>query len=79
MSQKKLLHECEILQDRLHECGIKLFSEDEDKLIIEDSSVGDALDLLATSDNRIGLLLAEVLIFVKKGLAFMSNKSSTGL
>jgi hypothetical protein len=65
LSQKKLLHECKILRDRLQECGVNLFSEDEDKLIIENSSVDDALDLLATSDNRIGLLLAEVVIFVK--------------
>ena len=34
--------------------------EEEDKLVLDTSS-SDAIDLLTTSDNRIGLLLAEVL------------------
>ncbi|KAJ4798943.1 Phox (PX) domain-containing protein [Rhynchospora pubera] len=66
LSQKKLLHECKILRDRLQECGVNLFSEEDDKLIIENSSVGDALDLLATSDNRIGLLLAEAQLLARE-------------
>lgn len=56
----KLLHECAILQKRLSECSVNFLVEEEDKLNI-DTSPSDALDLLATSDNRIGLLLAEVL------------------
>lgn len=55
----KLLHECAILQKRLRECSVNFLVEEEDKLNI-DTSPSDALDLLATSDNRIGLLLAEV-------------------
>ncbi|KAF5739076.1 hypothetical protein HS088_TW12G00274 [Tripterygium wilfordii] len=55
----KLLHECEILRDRLQECSVNFLSEEEDKLIVETSSPSDAIDLLVTSDNRIGLLLAE--------------------
>lgn len=55
----KLLHECAILQTRLRECSVNFLVEEEDKLNI-DTSPSDALDLLATSDNRIGLLLAEV-------------------
>ncbi|XP_014501326.1 PX domain-containing protein EREX [Vigna radiata var. radiata] len=54
----KLLHECAILQKRLRECSVNFLVEEEDKLNI-DTSPSDALDLLATSDNRIGLLLAE--------------------
>ncbi|CAJ1955042.1 unnamed protein product [Sphenostylis stenocarpa] len=54
----KLLHECTILQKRLRECSVNFLVEEEDKLNI-DTSPSDALDLLATSDNRIGLLLAE--------------------
>ena len=56
----KLLHECNILRDRLQECSVNFLSEEEDKLIVDTSSPSDALDLLTTSDNRIGLLLAEV-------------------
>ncbi|KAI4329355.1 hypothetical protein L6164_021626 [Bauhinia variegata] len=54
----KLLHECRILQQRLEECSVNFLIQEEDKLIV-DTSPSDALDLLATSDNRIGLLLAE--------------------
>lgn len=56
----KLLHECEILCSRLQECSINFLVEEEDKLIVDTSSPSDAIDLLTTSDNRIGLLLAEV-------------------
>lgn len=56
----KLLHECNLLWDRLQECSVNFLSEEEDKLNVDTSSPSDALDLLTTSDNRIGLLLAEV-------------------
>ncbi|XP_040370616.1 PX domain-containing protein EREX isoform X2 [Rosa chinensis] len=55
----KLLHECEILRSRLQECSVNFLVEEEDKLILDTSSPSDAVDLLTTSDNRIGLLLAE--------------------
>lgn len=55
----KLLHECEILWNRLQECSVNFLVEEEDKLTVETSSPSDAIDLLVTSDNRIGLLLAE--------------------
>ncbi|KAK4252919.1 hypothetical protein QN277_011048 [Acacia crassicarpa] len=54
----KLLRECGILQQRLQECSVNFLVEEEDKLIV-DTTPSDALDLLAMSDNRIGLLLAE--------------------
>ncbi|KAI7984721.1 PX domain-containing protein EREX [Camellia lanceoleosa] len=55
----KLLHECEILRCRLEECSVNFLIEEEDKLIVDSSSTSDAIDLLTTSDNRIGLLVAE--------------------
>lgn len=58
-ANSKLLHECEILRNRLQECSVNFLSEEEDMLIVDTSSPSDAIDLLMTSDNRIGLLLAE--------------------
>ncbi|KAG6669506.1 hypothetical protein CIPAW_01G249300 [Carya illinoinensis] len=55
----KLLHECGILRERLRECSVNFLVEEEDKLTMDTSSPSDAIDLLTTSDNRIGLLLAE--------------------
>lgn len=58
-ANRKLLHECEILRTRLEECSANFLVEQEHKLKME--SPPDALDILATSENRIGLLLAEVI------------------
>ncbi|KAK1316589.1 hypothetical protein QJS10_CPA05g01375 [Acorus calamus] len=58
-SKKKFIHECGILHRRLQECSADFLTEDEDKIIYDPSSLSDALDLLTTSDNRIGLLIAE--------------------
>ncbi|KAL9267960.1 PX domain-containing protein [Drosera capensis] len=55
----KLLYECDILRDRLQECSVSFNVEEEDRLVMDTSSLSDAVDLLTTSDNRIGLLLAE--------------------
>ncbi|XP_059638523.1 PX domain-containing protein EREL1-like isoform X2 [Cornus florida] len=55
---RKLLHECAVLHSRLQECN-NFLTENEDKLVMDSSSVSDALDLLTTSDNQIGVLLAE--------------------
>lgn len=56
----KFLHECGILRGRLQECSLNFLVEEEDELTLDTSSPSDAIDLLITSDNRIGLLLAEV-------------------
>ncbi|CAA7022008.1 unnamed protein product [Microthlaspi erraticum] len=56
----KLLHECYVVQKRLQECNVKFHIEEESKLIMDSSSPSEAMELLATSDNRIGLLIAEV-------------------
>ncbi|KAK4600747.1 hypothetical protein RGQ29_010394 [Quercus rubra] len=59
-SREKLLHECHILHNRLQECNTNLLADNEDNFVADSSSLADALDLLATSDDRIGLLLSEV-------------------
>lgn len=51
-ARKRLLHDCRILHKQLEECNIN-FPEDP-------SMLPEASDLLATSDNRISLLLSEV-------------------
>lgn len=58
-SREKLLHECSILRNQLQECNINFLTDDGDNFVADSSSLSDALDLLATSDDRIGLLLAE--------------------
>jgi hypothetical protein len=78
----KLLHECEILRNRLEECSVKFLVEEENKLIVDNtSSASDSIDLLNTSDNRIGLLLAEAQLLaedVEKGIIVnTSNKKTT--
>ncbi|KAL2458774.1 Phox (PX) domain-containing protein [Forsythia ovata] len=55
----KLLHECDILRSRLEECSVNFLAEEENKLKMDTLSKSDAVGLLATSDNRIGLLLVE--------------------
>ncbi|KAE9588008.1 putative Phox domain-containing protein [Lupinus albus] len=60
----KLLHECAILHKRLGGCSVNFLVEEEDKLTI-DTSTSDALDLLETSDNQIGVLLAEAQLLAK--------------
>ncbi|KAL1191343.1 PX domain-containing protein EREX [Cardamine amara subsp. amara] len=58
-ADKKLLHECDVLQKRLRECSVKFHTEEESKIIMDSSSPSEAIELLTTSDNRIGLLIAE--------------------
>ncbi|XP_066380068.1 PX domain-containing protein EREL1-like [Miscanthus floridulus] len=59
LSRVKILHECRLLRERLQECSAKFLAEEQDNFTIDPSSLPDALDLLATSDNRIRLLVAE--------------------
>lgn len=73
----KLLHECEILQNRLQECSVNFLIEEEDKIKMDTSSPSDAIDLLITSDNRIGLLLAEAQLLaqdVENAVAAMGRR-----
>jgi hypothetical protein len=59
-ARKKLLDECNIIRNRLQEYHINLTTGDEHDLVVDSSSLANALDLLTTSDDHIGLLLAEV-------------------
>ncbi|EMS68253.1 hypothetical protein TRIUR3_03382 [Triticum urartu] len=59
-SREKMLHECRLLRERLQECSAKFLAEEQDNLTVDPSSLPDALDLLATSDNRIRLLVAQL-------------------
>lgn len=55
----KLLHEYEILRNRLEESSVSFVIKEENKLVLDASSPSDPIDILSTSDNEIGLLLAE--------------------
>ncbi|XP_073141796.1 PX domain-containing protein EREX isoform X2 [Henckelia pumila] len=61
-----LLHECEILRGRLEECSVHFLIEEENKLKMDTSYPSDAVDILTTSDNRIGLLLAEAQLLAQE-------------
>lgn len=76
IARAKLLHECGILRRRLQECSVNFLAEEEDKFIVN-SSLSDALDLLTTSDNRIGLLLAEAQLLAQEDetLVTSANRS----
>ncbi|KAL0910207.1 hypothetical protein M5K25_021161 [Dendrobium thyrsiflorum] len=63
---KKLLRECEVLWHQLQECSINFLSTEEDHFTINPASLSDALELLATSDNRIGLLIAEAQLLAQE-------------
>ncbi|CAH9084137.1 unnamed protein product [Cuscuta epithymum] len=56
---KKLLHDCEILQQHFEGCKINL-AENVNDLIKNVQSLPDAKELLSTSDDQINLLLAKV-------------------
>lgn len=74
----KLLHECGILRDRLQECSVNFCIEEEEKLVMDTSSPFDAIDLLTTSDNRIGLLLAEAQLLAQDVENSLAAKGSPG-
>ncbi|XP_047960127.1 PX domain-containing protein EREX-like [Salvia hispanica] len=72
-ANRKLLHECNILRSQLEECGVNFLVEQENKLKME--SPGDAMELLATSENRIGLLLAEARLLAQEVATPVSSSS----
>lgn len=57
--REKLLHECRILLNRFQACNVNLYAEEEDNIILDSSSVADALALLTSSDDQISLLTTE--------------------
>lgn len=65
-ARAKLLREAEILRQRLQECSVDIISKGGDKYTVNAASTSEAVDLLATSDNRIGLLLAEAQLLAQQ-------------
>ncbi|XP_022991390.1 PX domain-containing protein EREX-like [Cucurbita maxima] len=66
IANQKLLHDYEFLQCRLKDSSVDFFVEEEDKLILESApTADDAIELLATSDNLISLLLAEAKLLAR--------------
>ncbi|KAI3468010.1 hypothetical protein Pfo_024673 [Paulownia fortunei] len=60
-SWRKLLYKCKILHDQLQECSINNFMLTKGDVLQENiPSLLDPLDIVGTSDNQIGLLIAEV-------------------
>ncbi|GAB2293637.1 hypothetical protein Dimus_027850 [Dionaea muscipula] len=74
----KLLHECDILRNRLQECSVNFLVEEDEKLVMDTSSISDAIDLLNTSDNRIGLLLAEAQLLAQDVETLAAEASHIG-
>ncbi|XP_009783198.1 PX domain-containing protein EREL2 [Nicotiana tabacum] len=74
----KLLHECEIVRNRLEECSVSFLIEEENKLVLEASSPSDAIDILSTSDNRIGLLLAEAQLLAEDVETTVASRNLDG-
>ncbi|XP_034916439.1 PX domain-containing protein EREL1 isoform X1 [Populus alba] len=73
ITRKKLLHDCRILYDQLQECNGSLSGEDN---FIVNSSLGDALDLLTTSDDQISHLLAEAQLLFEDDKITAPNKDT---
>lgn len=64
--KKKLLYECEILYHQLKESSVNFLNAEGDRFTVDPSSLPDALGLLTTSDNRIGLLIAEAQLLAQE-------------
>ncbi|GAV60521.1 PX domain-containing protein [Cephalotus follicularis] len=76
-ARKKLLHGCRILHNMLQECNINVSAEDENSLMLGSSSLADTLSILTTSDDQIGLLLAEAQLVAEEDETSVSNGGKT--
>uniref|UniRef100_A0A2P2IWI9 Phox domain-containing family protein n=1 Tax=Rhizophora mucronata TaxID=61149 RepID=A0A2P2IWI9_RHIMU len=63
-ARKKLLHDCRVLHNRLQECSLNLSAEEDDDFVVN-SSQDDVLNMLTTSEDQIGHLVAEVQLLAK--------------
>ena len=54
------MHEVANLRKRLQECSVEFLAKQDEKSLSKNPAVKDVMDLLMTSDSRIGLLAAEV-------------------
>lgn len=77
--REKLLHECRILLNQFQACNVNLFAEENDNIILESSSVADALALLTSSDDQISHLKTEVLSTVFHQFVVCNLSNLTGL
>ncbi|CAI9775500.1 unnamed protein product [Fraxinus pennsylvanica] len=59
-SWRKLVHKCKILHNKLQECQVNVIDKTEDNLVVDNPLGSNALDVIAASDNHIGLLIEEV-------------------
>ncbi|CAA2942174.1 PX domain-containing EREL1-like isoform X3 [Olea europaea subsp. europaea] len=59
-SWRKLLHKCKILHDKLQESQVNVLHRTENNLVVDNPLGSNALDVIAASDNHIGLLIEEV-------------------
>lgn len=70
--REKLLHECRILLNRFQACNANLYAEEGDNVILDSSSVADALALLTSSDDQISLLITEAQLLAEDSKAAAS-------
>ncbi|CAM6111144.1 unnamed protein product [Calypogeia fissa] len=76
-SRAKFLHHVAMLRQRLQECTVDYLAREEERSPNKTSAgATDALDLLSTSDNRIGLLLAEAQLLAQQGRENSSNTNA---
>lgn len=66
IARANFLREVATLRQRLHECSMEFLAKQDDKSILKNAAITDAIDLLATSDNRIGLLAAEAQLLTEE-------------
>lgn len=59
---RELTEKCKLLFSQLQECNVSLPYDDEDRKIMNPSSLHDASNRLTTADDQIDILLAEVQI-----------------
>lgn len=60
IARMKMVHEFDVLHHRLRECSMSLVNESEDKLVIDSTSVQDALELIKISNDQIEALCEQV-------------------
>ncbi|XP_031129444.1 PX domain-containing protein EREL1-like [Ipomoea triloba] len=73
----KLLQQCMILRTRLEECSVNFQIDSENKLIMDTPTPSDPIDISVTSDNQIGLLLAEVELLAQDVVTSNGDNSRT--
>ncbi|KAH7441052.1 hypothetical protein KP509_03G023200 [Ceratopteris richardii] len=65
LERTHFLQEVASLRKRLQECSIEFLAKQDDKSTVKNAAVRDVMDFLVTSDNRIGLLVAEAQLLLE--------------